>query len=181
MTKDNCHAILFSMKNNILIKTIILIGLGLILTGCKEEEIPWEPVTSEFTFDGQATAEGITVGSSFTDFASAYAKYPLQILDDNSSWKEYSLPDLEENPDEASPSMTLMTSYFFVDGTATDTASLIEMTGVPAEELSAYISSKAFLDSHDVVFHYMIFEFQNGNITSIDSDYLNYDSELFLN
>jgi len=161
-----------SRKISIILLSVMLIA---ILNGCSEKITISE---SDFILSEDVTKAGITVGSSWNDFYTCYQAYPTQLLDDNGNWSSFSYPKEKEETTLYKSTMSLMISYFFIDGVATDTADLMEATGKSADELNDYLASKEYLSSHKVIFRYIVFDFTDGVITSLDDNFLDYNTEL---
>lgn len=175
MTKDHSHVILFSMKKTIITSISLFALTSMLLSGCGESRLP---VVDDYTVKKDTTSEGITIGSDFASFAEAYSEYPIQILSSDGSYQSYSLPSPEE-ASSISEDMTLMTSFFFIDGIAVPTSQLKEEIGITSSELNEYLRSSEYLNSHEVIFRYILFEFDDGKVSDIEADYLNYNTELY--
>lgn len=154
----------------ILISTI----LAFTIIGCGDELVINE---EDFILLSDSTNTGITVGSSFEDFANAYSKYPTQLLDSNGEWKPFEYP-AQENYVSTKNDCSLMISTFCIDGVPTSTQVLMEQTGLDAVALNDYLASPEYLSSHKVVFRYIVFVFDDGIISALDDNYLDYNNEL---
>lgn len=157
---------------------VIAVCAACVLGGCGNEFVPIE---DDFSVNDKTTSAGISVGATFSEFAEVYSEFPIQRIDnsDGGNWVAYSIPNLKKTPDAGNDDMTLMVSYFFVDGVAVSTKTLLEETGTESENLVEYLSSPEYLNDHSVVFRYMIFDFSAGTITDIRADYLDYNNELY--
>ena len=158
------------------------------LEGFTEMPASLTPPTHMLALDSEGmTGAGISVGSSYDEWASSYMEYPVSVLNgDTYEPYAFDLPDSEEGEGSESADTkdakdhdgTYMISAFYIDDEPTSVKELLSETGKEPEELSDYLADPEYLSKHTVVYRYMIFTVKDDVISSIDADYLDYNEEL---
>lgn len=80
---------------------------------------------------------------------------------------------IDEIPYEKHISTLIAT--LFIDGEPVSEGDFCRENGIELSELPEYISSRAYLRRHDVIYRYLDFQWEGGVITDIYSGELNYN------
>lgn len=153
---------------------------AILMSGCGKMNGKAVPELSALSVDStQTTGAGITVGSTFDEFMSAYGEYQIQKLSEEGEYTAFAAAEPEKDMPYETADVSLMVSGFYVDEKPTSTEELKEMTGADISELSDALASSDFLKEHKVIFKYVLFTVQNNVITDIAADYLDYNEELY--
>ncbi len=143
----------------------------LFLSGC-EKKLSQTAPADLFVMDGSATAAGIKVGDGPDEFIQAYSDYVIQAAYRNES-SGYLVMSIRDIPYE-DPISTLIATLF-IDGEPVSEESFCRENDIELSELPDFISSRAYLRRHDVIYRYLDFQWENGVITDIYSGELNYN------
>lgn len=149
---------------------IVLFSL-LFLSGCEKNLSETAP-ESLFLMDGEQTAAGVRPGDGPKEFQKAYSNYQIQV-----AWNElessYMTMSISEIPykDEIST----IIANLFIDGKPVTEQSVCDENQIEPDELHGLLSSTAYLQKHEVLYRYLIFDWSEGKITQIASEELNYN------
>jgi hypothetical protein len=88
----------------------------------------------------------------------------------------YQLLDTEEIPFD-SDSLTTILPTFFIDGTAADTSLFCKENDIEKSDLLTFLTSEDYLSSHTVVYRYLVFTWEKGVITDIQSESMDYNAD----
>ncbi len=196
-TQKTANKTIIKIKRQVLI-TSCLLALSLLLGGCgvnipglegfTEMPASLTPPTHVLALDSEGiTGAGISVGSSYDEWANAYMEYPVSVLNgDTYEPYAFDLPGTEEEKsseeadtaDKKNHDGTYMISAFYIDDEPTSVKDLLNETGKAPEELSDYLADPEYLSKHTVVYRYMVFGIKDDVVDSIDADYLDYNEEL---
>ena len=157
---------------------ICILLVMLLIQGCSEKRIP--PV-SELCMDSEGkTGAGISAGSTYDEWVSAYGDYEIQIAD-GENFVPYTVDrpeDRKEGDETVSHDGRYMVAAFYIDEVPTSVEDLARTEGVTADELADHLTSPDYLAKHSVIFRYMIFIIENDTVSNIACDYLDYNTEL---
>ena len=154
---------------------ILLTALGLclgLLTGCKESA---PLLTAEdYTLDTEnnKTNRSVTLGDTSDTFLAAYGEYKIFTSVDGS---DYQMLAHEEIPFDSV--VTTLLPTFFIDGLPIDPDAFCNENELEKSDLLNLLSSEDYLASHRVEYYYLIFTWENGVITDIRSEYMDYNED----
>lgn len=149
----------------------ILLLSALLLSGCtkKADKVAQADV---FLLRGGVTEAGIKAGDGPEDFIKAYKGYTIQVAY-NEMASSYLVMDIDDIPYDEPISSII--ANFFVDDEPVSIETLCEENDVDQAGLYDLLSSPDYLRSHDVVYCYLRFQWENGVISKISSEELNYN------
>ena len=149
------------------------IGLSLgLLTGCGKDTplLTADDYTLETETD--RTSLGVAPGDTAETFLAAYGEYKVFISVEGG---DFQMLTSDEIPFD-SATITLLPT-FFVDGLPMDPDDFCEENEIEKADLITYLRSADYLSSHAVEYRYLTFAWENGVITDIRSDYMNYNED----
>ena len=162
---------MMTKKKPLILLTALGLSLGL-LTGCGESA---PLLTAEdYTLDTEnnKTNRGVTLGDTSDVFLEAYGEYKIFTSVDGS---DYRMIAHEEIPFDSAVITLLPT--FFIDGLPIDPDTFCEENEIEKSNLLDLLSSDDYLSSHRVEYYYLIFTWENGVITDIRSEYMDYNED----
>lgn len=143
----------------------------LFLTGC--EKITTIPAPSSlFVLTNGVTADGVQAGDGKKEFMSAYQDYEILVSLSPSEIPSESMP-MQRIPFERK--ISTMIANFFINDTPMTPEDICREEGIESEQLLDLISSDEYLRKHEVLYRYLIFYWEDGSITRITSEELNYN------
>lgn len=145
--------------------------LLLLLTGCEKKPADIAP-EKLFQVSGGVTADGVSVGDGPEQFIEAYKGYTIQAAYNNLE-SSYLVMDIDAIPYEKDISTII--ANFFIDGDPVSEEELCEENNVKPTRLHDLLSSVSYLRSHDVIYRYLRFRWENGRIADIQPGELNYN------
>ncbi len=157
------------VMKKLLITFLILIC---ILTACGKETPLLEASDYELNQNTNTTSKGIGIGDTPEVFLAAYGSYDIET-------------SIEYGPFEAitpkeipfTDSIRTILPTFFIDGLPTTIEQICTENEIERSELLSLLSSDEYLQNHTVVYHYMIFTWENGLITDIHSEFMDYNED----
>ena len=142
------------------------------LSACGEEKPLLTATDYDLDAETAQTIRGVKIGDGADAFLAAYRDYDiLSSVDDGS----YQFLPAEEIPFDA-PLTTILPS-FFVDGTAVEIDAFCEDNEIEKDALLSFLTDEAYLEHHAVVYQYLVFEWENGAITDIRSESMDYNKD----
>ncbi|MDY3729648.1 MAG: hypothetical protein SO005_04450, partial [Candidatus Choladocola sp.] len=72
-------------------------------------------------------------------------------------------------------SISTMIANFFINGKPVSEEELCEQNKIEPEQLHSLLSSSEYLRSHEVIYRYLRFKWEDGAIQKIESEELNYN------
>lgn len=163
--------ITYIMRKLIVLLTALGLTLGL-MTGCGESTPLLSATDYELDQDTKVTSRDITIGDNAESFLTAYGDYKIFTSVEGGDYQVYAT---EEIPFDSS--ITLLLPTFFIDGLPADLDQFCEENEIGKSELTAVLNSDDFLNSHTVVYYYLLFSWENGVITDIRSEYMDYNED----
>ncbi len=160
------------MKKRVAFLVIGCLTLG-ILSACGKENALLTATDYELDADMDQTSRGVSVGDDSEAFLAAYGEYQILSSVDGG---DYKLLAAEEIPFTSSSLQTILPT-FFIDGLATDTDQFCKDNEIEKSDLLTYLSSEEYLSAHTVVYHYLVFTWENGVITEISSESMDYNAD----
>ncbi len=156
-------------------KKRILLALGIVLavlTACGKEQPLLNAADYELNTENSQTSKGVSVGDDSEAFLNAYGAYEILTSVDGSS---YQACPVDEIP--FSDNIETILPTFFIDGLPTTIEQICEDNGIERADLLTLLSSDEYLGSHTVIYYYLIFTWENGVITDIHSEYMDYNED----
>ncbi len=160
------------MKRAAAILTILCLSCGM-LSACGSDTALLTATDYELDEDTDETSRGISVGDDSETFLAAYGEYEILTSVDGG---DYQLLAAEEIPFSETSVKTILPT-FFIDGLAIDTDQFCKDNDIEKKDLLAYLNSEAYLSAHTVVYFYLSFSWENGVITEISSESMDYNAD----
>lgn len=142
------------------------------LSACGKETPLLRAVDYELNLENNTTSKGIGIGDTPDAFLEAYGGY---VIETSVAQGPYQPLSEEEIPFTESIKTILPT--FFIDGLPVTIEQICTENKVERTDLIAFLSSDEYLKDHTVAYHYMIFSWENGAITDIRSEYMDYNED----
>ena len=157
-------------------KLISILGLTLILSlsvcACGEEKSFLSATDYELDAETAQTIRGVKIGDDSETFLAAYRDYDIL---SSINGGDYRFLPVEEIP--FTSSLTTILPSFFVDGSAIDLDSFCEEYGIEKESLLSFLTDESYLEMHTVLYQYLLFTWENGKITDIRSESMDYNRD----
>lgn len=156
-------------------KAVLLAALGLsigLLTSCGESTPLLTAEDYELDAQTNQTSRGVAPGDTTEAFLTAYGEYRFFNSIDNG---DYQMLAFEEIPAESA--VTTLLPTFFIDGQPIDPDAFCKENEIEKADLLTAISSEDYLNAHTVEYYYLVFTWENGVITDIRSEYMNYNED----
>lgn len=147
--------------------------LTLLFCGCGEEK-QFLLSTTDYELDAETsqTIRGVKIGDGPEAFLAAYRDY--DILTSINGGDYLTLP-VEDIPFDVTIN-TILPS-FFVDGTALDVDRFCEENNIEKDGLISFLTNEDYLSAHTVVYRYLVFAWEDGVITDILSESMDYNRD----
>lgn len=157
-------------------KTLTLlasIGLTLsLLTGCGKSTPLLSAVDYELDIETNTTNRGVSVGDTPETFLAAYGEYRIFTSVDGGAYQ--ALPT-EEIPFDSA--VTTLLPSFFIDGLSVDPDVFCEENEIEKADLLDFLTSEDYLSSHTVVYYYLAFTWENGAISDIACQFMDFNAD----
>ncbi len=155
------------------IAACLILTFSLALLGACGEEKPLLSAT-DYDLDAETaqTIRGVKIGDGADVFLAAYKDYDML---SSVNGGDYQYLAVEEIPFDTS--LTTVLPSFFVDGAAVDIATFCENNEIEKDDLLSYLTDEAYLEHHTIVYQYLVFEWENGRITDIRSESMDYNKD----
>lgn len=150
-------------------------ALGLVLgflTACGQSTPLLGADDYELNTETNGTSRGVTPGDASEIFLAAYQEYKFFISIDGG---DYQMLAPEEIPFD-SP-ITILLPTFYIDGLPIDPDDFCKENEIDKAGLLDFLSSGEYLDAHTVEYRYLLFTWENGIITDIRSEYMDYNED----
>ncbi len=141
----------------------------LLLSGCEKKQTLTAPA-SLFETEGGVTSLGIQEGDSPEAFQEAYGDYSIQVAYENTGYTPMSIDRIPY--DEP---ISTMIANFFINGEPVSDEEICQENDIRPEELYSLLSSYEYLTSHEVIYRYLEFSWEDGKISDINSGELYYN------
>lgn len=158
-------------KKALILLTALSLSLGL-FTGCGESTPLLTAEDYALDTENNMTNRGVTLGDTSDTFLEIYGEYKIFTSVDGS---DYQMLAHEEIPFDSA--VTTLLPTFFIDGQPIDPDTFCEENELEKSNLLGLLSSEDYLSSHRVEYYYLIFTWENGAITDIRSEYMNYNED----
>ena len=153
------------------ILTALALILGL-LTGCGKRAPLLTADDYILEAETNKTSLGIVPGDTAETFLAAYGEYKIFTSLDG---ENYQMLASEEIPFDSA--ITTLLPTFFVDGLPVDPDVFCKENEIEKAELITFLRSPDYLASHAVAYRYLVFAWENGAITDIRSQYMDYNED----
>ncbi|MBD5490646.1 MAG: hypothetical protein HDR16_00540 [Lachnospiraceae bacterium] len=159
-------------------KIISILGLTLILSlsvcACGREAKPLLSAT-DYDLDAETaeTIRGVKIGDDSETFLAAYRDYDIL---SSINGGDYRFLAAEEIPFTSHQLTTILPS-FFVDGSAIELDRFCEENDIEKEALLSFLTDESYLETHTVLYQYLVFTWENGKITDIRSESMDYNRD----
>lgn len=156
------------------IKTILSAVLLSItaLTACGKETPLLSAADYELNHENNTTSKGIGIGDTSEAFLSAYSDYVIETSIENGSYQALKTDEIP-----FTESIRTILPTFFIDENAVTIEQICEENEIERTELLTLLSSDEYLQNHTVIYHYMIFTWEDGMITDIHSEFLDFNED----
>lgn len=142
------------------------------LTACGKEQALLTSQDYDYSEDMDQTSRGVSVGDDKDAFLAAYGEYEILTSRDSSN---YELLSTEEIPfDEP---ITTILPTFMIDGMPTTLDTICKENEIAKADVITLLSSEEYLQQHTVMYYYLTFTWQDGIITKITSQSMNYNED----
>lgn len=148
------------------------LSLMLSVTACGKETPLLRAADYELNLENNTTSKGIGIGDTPEAFIEAYGSY---VIETSVSYGPYQPLDAEEIPFEE-PVKTILPT-FFIDGLPVTIEQICTENEIERTDLLVLLSSEEYLQNHTVMYHYMVFNWENGVITDIRSEFMDYNED----
>lgn len=156
-----------------LITLLAALGLALgTLTACGESAPLLSATDYELDPETGATSRGISVGDNAESFLAAYGEYKIFTAVDGGEYQVFAAQDIPFDSE-----LTLLLPTFFIDGMPTDLDLFCKENEIGKSDLTALFSSDEYLKNHTVVYYYLLFTWENGAVTDIRCEYMDYNED----
>ncbi len=159
------------MKKLIVPLASLILTLGL-MAGCGKTTPLLAATDYELDPESKVTSREVSIGDNAETFLAAYGDYKIFTSIEGGEYQVFA-PD--EIPFDSS--VTLLLPTFFIDGLPTDLNQFCEENEIEKSGLTDTLTSDEFLKSHTVVYYYLLFTWENGAITDIRSEYMDYNED----
>lgn len=159
------------MKKLISLLTSLGLALGL-LTACGESTPLLGAADYELDPATNMTSRDVSIGDNAETFLAAYGDFKIFTSVEG---EEYQALAVDKIPFDSA--VTLLLPTFFIDGTPTDLDLFCRENEIQKEDLTTTLNSDAFLQAHSVIYSYLLFTWENGVITDIRSEYMDYNED----
>lgn len=160
------------MKKTI-ISLLILCLASYILCACGEETPLLTLDDYKLDAENGSTSRGVKIGDDAEAFRAAYQDYMIfsTVAEDT----DYQFLPMDEIPFDTVQSVLVPT--FFIDGQPLNMELFCEENEIEQSNLLAFLTDESYLASHKVVYRYLAFLWEDGVITDIRSESMDYNQD----
>ena len=159
----------------ILSAVLLFMSVLTVLTACGKETPLLTAADYELNHEDNTTSKGIGIGDTPEAFLNAYGDYVMYVMEPSIDSLFYQAVKTDEIPFTESIRTILPT--FFIDGNSVTIEQICEKNEIERTELLALLSSDEYLQNHTVMYQYMIFTWEDGLITDIHSEYMDFNED----
>ncbi len=160
------------MSKKIIPALFLALALSASVCACGEEKPLLTPTDYDLDAETAQTIRGVKIGDGADVFLAAYQDYDI-LSSINGGDYRYLSP--EEIPFDAN--LTTILPSFFIDGAAIDIDTFCEDNGIEKDSILDFLTGEEYLAHHTVVYQYLVFEWENGIITDIRSESMDYNRD----
>ena len=142
------------------------------LTACGQDIPLLAADDYELNTETNQTSRGITPGDASETFLAAYQEYKFFTSVEGGDYQMLAPEDIPFD----SP-ITILLPTFYIDGLPIDPNDFCKENEIDKAGLIDFLSSGEYLDAHTVEYRYLLFTWENGIITDIRSEYMNYNED----
>ena len=142
------------------------------LTACGKETPLLKAADYELNHEDNTTSKGIGIGDTPEAFLDAYSDYIIETSIENGPYQALKTDDIP-----FTESIRTILPTFFIDENAVTIEQICEENEIERTGLLALLSSDEYLQNHTVIYHYMIFTWENGIITDIHSEFMDFNED----
>lgn len=146
--------------------------LALLLTACGKETPLLTAADYELNQETNTTSKGIGIGDSPEAFLEAYGDYDIET---SIEYGPYQALNTNEIP--FTDSIRTILPTFFIDGAPVTIEQICTENEIERADLLSLLSSEKYLQNHTVIYNYMIFTWEDGFITDIHSEFMDYNED----
>ena len=160
------------MPKKIIPTLFLSLMLSLLTCACGEEKPLLSATDYELDAETAQTIRGIKIGDNAEAFLAAYQDYDILT---SVKGGDYSYLPVEEIP--FADALTTILPSFFVDGSAIEIDSFCEENGIEKAALLSFLTDETYLQAHTVLYRYLVFTWEDGAITDIRSEAMDYNKD----
>lgn len=160
------------MSKKIIPALCLAIVLSTLVCACGEEKPLLTPTDYDLDAETSQTIRGVKIGDGSDVFLAAYQDYDIF---SSINGGDYRFLSPEEIPFDVS--LTTILPSFFIDGAAINIDSFCEDNKIEKDGLLSFLTAEEYLEHHTVVYQYLVFEWENGVITDIRSESMDYNRD----
>ena len=158
--------------NTILSAVLLSMAALTALTACGKETPLLRAADYELNHEDNTTSKGIGIGDTPEAYLTAYGDYVMETSIANGPYQA-----LQTDEIPFTESIRTILPTFFIDESAVTIEQICEENEIERTELLALLSSDEYLQNHTVMYHYMIFTWENGIITDIHSEFMDFNED----
>ncbi len=151
---------------------LIVLFLAFLLTACGKETLLLEASDYELNQSSHTTSKGIGIGGTPEEFLAAYGSYEIATSIEYGPFEA-----LEPKEIPFTESIRTILPTFFIDGLPASIEQICTENEIERAQLLSLLSSEEYLQKHKVVYHYMIFTWEDGLISDIHSEFMDYNED----
>lgn len=160
------------MSKKIISALCFILLLSSFLCACGEEKSLLTATDYELDAETAETIRGVKIGDGADVFLAAYRDYDIL---SSINGGDYRFIAAEEIPFDAE--LTTVLPSFFIDNTAIDIDSFCKDNNIEKDSILGFLTNEEYLAHHTVVYQYLVFEWENGVITDIRSEAMDYNRD----
>lgn len=150
----------------------VLLLVILLLTACGKETPLLEAADYELNQNANTTRRGIGIGDTPEAFLEAYGEYDIETSIEYGPYEALAPKDIP-----FTDSIRTILPTFFIDGVPATIEQICTENEIEPTELLSLLSSEEYLQNHTVIYYYMIFTWEDGIITDIHSEFMDYNED----
>lgn len=143
-----------------------------LLTACEKETPLLTAADYELNQETNTTSKGIGIGDTSEAFLEAYGDYDIETSIEYGSYQA-----LSNNEIPFTDSIRTILPTFFIDGIPVTIEQICTENEIERINLLSFLSSEEYLQNHTVIYNYMIFAWEDGCITDIHSEFMDYNED----
>ena len=144
----------------------------LFLTACGKDTQLLTAADYELNQENNTTSKGIGIGDTPETFLDAYGDYDIET---SIEYGPYQALHTDEIP--FTDSIRTILPTFFIDGAPVTIEQICTENEIERADLLSLLSSEEYLQNHTVIYNYMIFTWEDGFITDIHSEFMDYNED----
>lgn len=156
---------------NLVCFTVLLASM---LTACSKKQPLLDKADYELNAENNATSKGIGIGDTAEDFLQAYGEYDIEISINGGNYQSVATKEIPFDE----PMQTILPT-FIIDNVPVTLSQICEENEISLNDLLPLLSSNEYLNEHEVSYFYLIFDWKDGTITDIRSDYIDFNKDAF--